>query len=262
MCRLLGHSRRDLEQRTIVDITHVDDQAADREIVRRVLAGDLDRYQVEKRYVHADGRLIWVSLHTSVVRDTSGAALYGISQFEDIGARRAEHQELSRRARHDPLTGLLNRSEIAGQVAAAIAAARETGAPGALLFCDLDAFKPVNDTHGHAVGDQVLAIIARRLESQLRSLDTVARFGGDEFVVIANDLSGDRLDEMVARLRDAVAAPIDVAGLHLRLTITIGTAEITGADDECADGLVTAADLDMYLRKPGTTSQPGNHAQH
>ena len=83
--------------------------AADREVVARAIAGEIERYQLEKRYLHADGHPVWVSLHTSVVRDSNGTALYGISQFEDISDRRAEHQELTRRARIDPLTGLLNR---------------------------------------------------------------------------------------------------------------------------------------------------------
>ena len=98
------------------------------------------------------------------MRDGSGRALYGISQFEDISDRRAEHQELTRRARIDPLTGLLNRSALAERVQEAVTAARRNQRAGAVLFCDLDDFKPVNDTLGHAFGDQVLAIIAKRLE--------------------------------------------------------------------------------------------------
>ena len=91
---------------------------------------------------------MWVSLQTSVVRDRAGRALYGISQFEDIGDRRAEHQELTRRARIDPLTGLLNRGALTERVQTAIDSARREPRTGAVLFCDLDAFKPVNDTLG------------------------------------------------------------------------------------------------------------------
>ena len=138
--------------------------------------------------MHADGHPVWVSLQTSVVRDGTGRALYGISQFEDISDRRAEHQELTRRARIDPLTGLLNRSALAERVQEAVTAARRNQRAGAVLFCDLDDFKPVNDTLGHAFGDQVLAIIAKRLESQVRTGDTIARFGGDEFVIVTDDL--------------------------------------------------------------------------
>jgi diguanylate cyclase (GGDEF)-like protein/PAS domain S-box-containing protein len=252
MCRTLGYSRRELQDRTVRDITHPADADADADAMRQAMAGELDRYQVEKRYVRADGQPLWVSLRTSVVRDSTGAALFGISQFEDISDRRAEQQELTRRARLDPLTGLLNRFSLEDRVDEAITAARSTSRPGAVLFCDLDSFKPVNDTHGHAVGDQVLAIVARRLEAQVRSRDTVARFGGDEFVVVADDLAEPELGMLIGRLQETVAAPIDVAGAEVALSVTVGTATVTGERDQTAETLVAAADVDMYLRKRST----------
>ena len=161
-----------LETLSIGDLTHPADRATDAEVVRRVMAGEIERYQLEKRYLHADGHHVWVSLQTSVVRDSEGTALYGISQFEDIGDRRAEHQELTRRARIDPLTGLLNRSALTERVQNAVDRRAPYRPAGAVLFCDLDDFKPVNDTLGHAFGDHVLAIIAHRLEAQVRAGDT------------------------------------------------------------------------------------------
>ena len=256
MCRMLGYSRRELQDRGTADITHPDDVPADQRVIADAVRGDLDRYHLEKRYLRADGQPVWVSLQTSVVRDNAGAALYGISQFEDVSDRRAEHQELTRRAFIDPLTGLLNRASLTDRVEAAIHDARRSRRHGAVLFCDLDAFKPVNDTHGHAVGDQVLAIVAKRLESQVRARDTAARFGGDEFVLVAEDLAGEMLDELVSRLRDAVAAPIDVAGVTVQLSVTVGTAAVTGADGETADSLVAAADVDMYGRKRDAEATP------
>lgn len=250
MSRMLGFTRRQLETLSIRDITHPDDQHADRDVVGRVIDGEIERYQLEKRYLHAEGRVIWVSLQTNVVRDSSGTALYGISQFEDVSDRRAEHQELTRRARVDPLTGLLNRSGLTERLQEAIDAARRTAVPGAVLFCDLDAFKPVNDTLGHAFGDRVLAIVARRLDAQVRSGDTTARFGGDEFVIVADELSDDGVSELLARLRAAVAAPIDVDGTSVSLAVTVGRARVTGSPEETPDGLIAAADVDMYLRKP------------
>ncbi len=249
MCLMLGYSRRQLETLTIYDITHPDDHDADHEVLARVTNGEIDHYRREKRYLRADGHDVWISLATSVVRDANGAALYGVSQFEDISDRRAEHQELTRRARLDPRTGLLNRSELASRVETSILEARSSGRHGALLFCDLDRFKPVNDTYGHAVGDHVLAIIAKRLAAQVRTADTAARFGGDEFVIVADDLSGEMLDELVERLRESVAAPIDAAGTTVSLAITVGTVAITGDVAETALDLIGAADIDMYARK-------------
>jgi diguanylate cyclase (GGDEF)-like protein/PAS domain S-box-containing protein len=254
MCRTLGYSRRELQDRNIDEITHPEHHGADADFLRSAVEQGASGYQTEKRYLRADGQPVWVSLRSSVVRDSSGTALYGIAQFEDISDRRAEHQELTRQARYDPLTGLRNRASVSERVKSAMAAARQAGRPGALLFCDLDAFKPVNDQYGHGVGDQVLAIVARRLESQVRTFDTVSRFGGDEFVVVAEDIAGEELAEMVRRLRDAVSAPIDVSGISVSLSVTVGVVAITGGADETADGLVAAADVDMYLRKPGATT--------
>jgi diguanylate cyclase (GGDEF)-like protein/PAS domain S-box-containing protein len=250
MARMTGHSRRHLETLSISDLTHPADRATDAEVVRRVMAGEIERYQLEKRYVHADGHHVWVSLQTSVVRDSEGTAVYGISQFEDIGDRRAEHQELTRRARIDPLTGLLNRSALTERVQNAVDAARRTGRLGAVLFCDLDAFKPVNDTLAHAFGDQVLAIIAHRLEAQVRTGDTIARFGGDEFVIVTEDLGDTEMLDLVERLQLAVSAPVDVGGVAVTLAVTVGRARVSGHRDETPDGLIAAADVDMYLRKP------------
>ncbi len=251
MSRMTGHSRRHLERLAIADLTHPADRASDDDVIRRVQAGEIDRYQLEKRYLHADGHLVWVSLQTSVVRDGEGTALYGISQFEDVGDRRAEHQELTRRARIDPLTGLLNRAALTERVQAAIDAARRSDRMGAVLFCDLDAFKPVNDTLGHAFGDQVLAIVAHRLEAQVRTGDTAARFGGDEFVIVTDDLGDTEMLDLVERLQAAVAAPVDVGGMSVAMAVTVGRTRITGDPGETPDGLIAAADVDMYLRKPG-----------
>lgn len=257
MSRLLGYSRRQLETMSIRDITHPDDHPRDLEVIDAVIRGESERYQLEKRYLHVDGHPVWVALQTSVVRDATGAPVYGISQFDDIGDRRAEHQELRRRARNDPLTGLLNRTGLVERLQETIDGARRTGTPGGVLFCDLDAFKPVNDRLGHAFGDQVLAVVARRLESQVRAGDTVARFGGDEFVVVTDDLTDTEMADLVERLRTAVAAAIDVGGVTVTLSVTVGSARVTGAPDETPDGLLAAADVDMYLRKPGTENRTG-----
>ena len=259
MCRTLGYSRRELLERTTADITHRDDRDRDSAAIRAAVAGEIERYETEKRYLRHDGQPIWVSLRTSVVRSADGTALYGISQFEDIGVRRAEHQELTRRARIDPLTGLLNRSALDERVRVAVDSARRSQRAGAVLFCDLDAFKPVNDSHGHAFGDEVLRIVARRLEAQVRAGDTIARFGGDEFVIVTDELNDDEMAELVRRLRAAVAAPIDVDGVTVTLAVTVGWARVTGHHEETPDGLIAAADVDMYLRKPGAQGARTHH---
>ncbi|MGZ4589989.1 MAG: diguanylate cyclase domain-containing protein [Actinomycetes bacterium] len=250
MCRMLGHTRDELLTKSYTDVTHPDDRAADTAAIQQAIAGLQDTYRTEKRYVRADGGLVWVSINTSVVRDEAGQALYGITQFEDIGERRRAHLELTRRASRDPLTGLLNRAALLDRLDQAIELAGRTGQPGALLFCDLDGFKPVNDNHGHAVGDQVLAVVARRLEAQVRIGDTAARFGGDEFVVVADRLSQPELTDLVDRLRAAVAAPVHVAGTTVHVAMTVGHVAIAAHDCDPAARLLERADAAMYRLKP------------
>jgi diguanylate cyclase (GGDEF)-like protein/PAS domain S-box-containing protein len=250
MCRMLGYTRDELLATSIVAITHPEHRDDDFSAFQEALMGKKETYRTEKRYIRADGESIWVSLHTSVVRDGDGAALYAISQVEDIGDRRKVHLELSVRARIDPLTGLFNRSALLERVDAAIATAQRTGQAGALLFCDLDDFKPVNDTYGHAVGDGLLAVIARRLQSQTRAGDTAARFGGDEFVIVANALDDAGLDELEQRLRSAVAAPVEVSGTAVSVTMTIGHVLIDPLGAQSSGSLLEAADAAMYRLKP------------
>jgi diguanylate cyclase (GGDEF)-like protein/PAS domain S-box-containing protein len=250
MCRMLGYSRDELLTMSMVVITHPEDRDDTFSAYQRAIEGTQESFRTEKRYVRSDGESIWVSLHTSVVRDGNGVALYGITQVEDIGDRRKAHQELTQRARIDPLTGLFNRSALLERVDASIATARRTGLAGALLFCDLDDFKPVNDTHGHAVGDGLLAVIARRLESQVRAGDTAARFGGDEFVIVANAIDDAGLADLEQRLRSAVAMPVNVSGTAVSVTMTIGHVSIDPLGTDSPGSLLEAADAAMYRLKP------------
>jgi diguanylate cyclase (GGDEF)-like protein/PAS domain S-box-containing protein len=250
MCHMLGYGRDELLATTFAAITHPDHRDDDLSALHRTMDGKQQGYRADKRYLRCDGDSIWVSINMSVVRDAGGAALFAITQFEDIGERRKVLLELARRARVDPLTGLLNRASLLERVDTAIASARQTGRPGALLFCDLDGFKPVNDTHGHAVGDRLLTVIARRLESQVRGEDTAARFGGDEFVIVANALGDGELDDLERRLRAAVATPVDINGTLISVTITIGHVSIDPIATVTPAALLESADAAMYLLKP------------
>jgi diguanylate cyclase (GGDEF)-like protein/PAS domain S-box-containing protein len=249
MCRILGYTAEQLLDTAYADITHPDDRREDDAAMARALAGTQDIHRVEKRYLRADGEWVWVSLNTSVVRDSEGRALYGITQFEDISARHHAHLELTRRARLDPLTGLPNRTSLHERVEQSLITAAKSGRPGAVLFCDLDRFKPVNDTHGHKIGDRVLGVVARRLETQVRSGDTAARFGGDEFVIVADGISGVELDHLVERLQVAVARPIDIDGIAVSISMTVGRIAVPTDGGTTSDGLIDRADAAMYRLK-------------
>jgi diguanylate cyclase (GGDEF)-like protein/PAS domain S-box-containing protein len=248
MCAITGYSADQLTARTSADITHPDDRALDAAAFTRALAeGHAPVYRAQKRYVRPDGSLVWVSITMSVVRLASGDLLYGITQVEDITARRAAEAELRHRAAHDPLTGLANRATLTDRLAHATAGFDVRAGTGAVLFCDLDGFKSVNDTYGHDVGDTVLRVVAARLTEQVRPCDTVvARLGGDEFVVLAADLTLSDAEGLAARIERCVAGPIAVGGVTVTITVSIG---ITPLTHRSPAQLLRDADTAMYRAK-------------
>jgi diguanylate cyclase (GGDEF)-like protein len=202
---------------------------------------------VEKRYIHGDGRTVWVALTASVVSNAEGGAQHVIAQIEDISDRRALREDLAHRAGHDYLTGLPNRHTLLTRLSEAVTNAQVSGRPGAVLFCDVDGFKSVNDTYGHAAGDRVLIVVAQRLAGASRRTDTVARLGGDEFVVVAEDTTPARARQLAGRLRRAVAAPIVVDQTLLHLSVSIGVASLH--DQQDPDSVLRRADASMYEDK-------------
>ncbi len=160
--------------------------------------------------------------------------------------------QLTRLALHDPLTGLPNRTLLEDRLAMALAGQRRTGSVLAVLFCDLDHFKVVNDTIGHDAGDEVLVVTARRLTSAVRATDTVSRLGGDEFVVLCPDLSSElELTELLERILALLVEPMLVEGRELVLSGSVGVAVVRAGSshpNSLAD-LLREADAAMYRAK-------------
>jgi diguanylate cyclase (GGDEF)-like protein len=158
---------------------------------------------------------------------------------------------LSRLALHDPLTGLPNRTLLEDRLAMAVAGQRRSGSVLAVLFCDLDKFKLINDTVGHEAGDAVLVVIAERLRRAVRATDTVSRLGGDEFVVLCPDLKGeDELIEVVERLLALISEPMEVAGHQVVVSCSVGVSVVrSGAAPTSLADLVREADAAMYRAK-------------
>ena len=148
---------------------------------------------------HRDGEVYPEWLTISAVRDEHGVATGYIGMIADISLLKQETEKLEHLAHHHPLTGLPNRLLLMARLKHSLQLARRDGQSVAVLFLDLDQFKQVNDTFGHAVGDQVLQRIAERLQAQLREGDTVAHLGGDEFVVVMEHVRGTDDVAMVAQ---------------------------------------------------------------
>jgi diguanylate cyclase (GGDEF)-like protein len=167
------------------------------------------------------------------------------------GQRRRAEQALRRMASHDALTGLPNRAACRERVTADLAHLRTANAAGpalAVLFADLDGFKPVNDRLGHAAGDELLIQVAARLRGCVREQDLVSRFGGDEFVVVCRDPDPRAAVEAIcARIREMVERPLTVGGETVRIGLSLGVAFADPA--VTTDDLIGRADLAMYAAK-------------
>jgi len=216
-----------------------------------VLSGQLDSMKVEKRYLRRDGETIWVVLTIALARNDDGKPLYEIVVFDDITLRKQVEERNRNMAHHDSLTGLPNRLLFDDRLAQAIRFARRDSREFALLYLDLDKFKPVNDALGHGAGDELLQAVAARIRQQVRESDTVARVGGDEFTVILPGIGGRQQAETVARkIAAAIGAPFHLGSDRHRADIgtSIGIA-IFPADAADAAALVKAADAAMYRCK-------------
>jgi diguanylate cyclase (GGDEF)-like protein/PAS domain S-box-containing protein len=265
---ILGYTVQELEQRTLADVTHPDDRASLQELTQRLHhtavdgdtqpgdVADPDGLTFQKRALHADGHLLWVELHTSAIDDAVGACHYAVTQVDDVTDRRAETERLSALALQDPLTGLANRSLLADRLDQALTRTARTYRPVAVLMCDLDGFKPVNDTYGHAAGDEILREVAGRLREVVRASDTVARTGGDEFVVLCEDLDQEVTAEVVGRrIRVRLRDPYVLAdGTVVELSGSVGIATGAGPNLD-ADALLEEADRAMYAAKRDAHSE-------
>lgn len=157
-------------------------------------------------------------------------------------------KELHFQANHDGLTGLLNRRAFFLRMEQAISLAERQGSGLVLAYVDLDNFKPVNDTYGHAAGDQLLKRFAERLQHHLRGHDAVARLGGDEFVILLQDTDSSELSLLAKRIREMISAPMELDALRWEPTFSLGLARYP-VDGETAQALLHEADQRMYSEK-------------
>lgn len=223
------------------------DSAFYAELWSTILAGR--RWNAETVEQRKGGKLYTVSQTITPILDNSGEISHFIAIHEDISTQKAAQERIEYLAHYDGLTGLANRALFYDRLKHTIALTKRDKGYFALMFLDLDRFKPINDTYGHAVGDQLLREVARRVASVLRDSDTVARLGGDEFTVILPTVGNEREAFLVGnKISAAIAEPYLLEGNEVITSASIGVAIYPEHGESDAE-LITAADSAMYTAK-------------
>ena len=247
LCRMLERDLRWLLGRDIAEIIDPQDDQLDQQMRDEAVRGDIGRAAGELRLIAAGGREVWVEQSVSLLQSDDGTFSF-VSQFVDITQTRQAKEWLAFLASHDTLTDLANRRELLARMAHHLSFAPTPHSQLAVLFCDLDGLKSVNDRFGHAAGDQVLKEIASRISDVVRLQDIVARLGGDEFVVALPAIrSLHDASTIAAKIHEAVGQPLGVANVVLRPTLSIGIAVATHGDDP--DFVLQQADTAVYRAK-------------
>ncbi|NWE39084.1 diguanylate cyclase [Pseudomonas yamanorum] len=242
---LLGYRADELIGTPITNYMHPEDLARTRASIVRVMNGK-PHVDFRNRYIRKDGsvvHILWAAFWSEEVGARIGVA-------RDITALTQAEEELRFLAHHDPLTALTNRSLFNDRLDEALQAAHHHKNPLALLFLDVNDFKGINDVHGHAMGDRVLCVIARRLEGCVRESDLVARMGGDEFTVLLADIqSPEAVSAKVQQILAVMAQPLSAEFGAVKMpSCSIGVA-FYPADGADADTLLSHADGEMYRVK-------------
>ncbi|WP_449409415.1 sensor domain-containing protein [Methylobacterium komagatae] len=229
---------------------HPDDRQAVRAQLVAHLRGLIPTVETEYRYLRADGGFVWVLNRARVAaRDAAGRALRLVGTLIDISRRKEAEMHIAHLAHHDALTDLPNRTLFRQNLDRMLAQVEHTRDHFAVLACDLDGFKTINDTLGHLVGDAVLRIVASRLCAMVRANDTVSRQGGDEFSIILGNIDGEAMASAVCqRIIAAIDEPIQVDDLSIDLTISIGVVLVSSAEVSAKD-VLTRADTALYQAK-------------
>lgn len=261
-CAIVGYAQDQLDTLTLRDITHSDDLEPYADCVRQMLDGTISSCQMEKRYVHRDGRAVWILLTASLVKDAGGTPLYVIAQVQDINDRKVAEEVLETaaaeqsatlesvryRALHDVLTELPNRALFLDRLDQSVLLAQRESACLALLFVDLDRFKQVNDTLGHRIGDLLLQHVGHRLHEVLRESDTVARMGGDEFAIVLPGADEAGAHTIAQKILQTLEQLILIEGYSVRVGASIGIALYPEHGDS-TETLMRRADVAMYVAK-------------
>jgi diguanylate cyclase (GGDEF)-like protein/PAS domain S-box-containing protein len=252
MAKLTGYSREELLELSGPEITHPDDVAAGLEATRRLVSGELATATLDKRYMHADGRVISTLVQISLVHDPAGNPLHAVVQVQDITEQKQVEAQLAYHAYHDVLTGLPNRRRLMQDLDDRLA--DREAEPTLLIVFDLDGFKAYNDAYGHPAGDALLTRLGERLEAAVSGRGNAYRMGGDEFCVLA-ELKADGQDALAA----AGSTALRERGEGFEITASHGAVAIPHEATTASEAL-GMADQRMYARKGRKRTSAGRQA--
>ena len=248
-CQMIGYSNEEMIGKSSQFFTHPEDVGITEDLFDRILRGEVDQGRYVKRYLRKDGRVIFVEIFRSLARDAEGRPLYNIISERDVTEERLLNEQLTDQALHDSLTGLANRALFEDRLRHAHSRATREGGLCCVLLLDLDDFKEVNDSLGHVAGDQLLVEVAQRLQRVTRETDTLCRFGGDEFLYLAEGLgSSDDAHHAAQRLLDAIAEPFEISGSRIEQGASIGVV-VTDSPFINETEIIQDADVALYEAK-------------
>ncbi len=233
-----------------VEHIHPDDRGLVQQEIDRALR-DPGPFRFEHRVIRPDGEVRTVDGRGRVIVGADGRVARMVGTTQDVTEQRAAERLLEHQALHDPLTGLPNRALFIDRLQHALTRARRPGSSLAVYFCDVDDFKDVNDSLGHDAGDELLVALPPRLREGLRAGDTVARFGGDEFVILCEDLASEAEAIRIAeRIAEAFGLPFELDGRPHHLSVSVGVVFVK-AGEASATEVLRDADAAMYRAKGG-----------
>lgn len=255
LCELLGYAPQELLQIAPTSITLPEELAKERAAIEHLIAGNVDSHQLETCYIHKSGHPVWAVVTRSLVRDEKGRPQTFISQIQDVTERKRAEDQLRHQSQHDALTGLPNRLLLDERIRRGLErASKDPEFRMAVLFLDLDRFKLINDSLGHAAGDKLLITIAQRLRGCVRGSDwlehTVARLAGDEFTVLLEGFRSPADAERVAqRILDELSGAVDIDGRQIHAGASIGIVHASGCHYATASQVLADADAALYTAK-------------
>jgi diguanylate cyclase (GGDEF)-like protein/PAS domain S-box-containing protein len=250
-CEMLGYSKKELLEKPHPEIVHPDDREESTDRIHEILEEGAEPYALERRYIHADGYVVWSLSNISLIRDSEGEPRHFVCLHQDITERKKLEERLEHQAFHDSLTDLPNRALFLDRLGHALARTRREGEQVAVLLMDLNRFKVVNDSLGHDAGNAVLVEVAERLRNSVRPGDTVGRIFGDEFAVLLEAPSDTKEAQQVAgRIQKRLSAPFEVEGQEVFVSPSIGIT-LNETTEDRPEEVLRRADLAMYTAKRG-----------